>query len=95
MKLTLRPHLFWDVDFNALDEEKNKRLIIERVLSLGRLDEFKQILSYYGEDTIKSVVVNIGFLDDKTFEFAHSFFKIPKDKFKCYIKKQSGLVHWR
>ena len=87
MILNLRPHLFWDVDFNTLNEEKNIRLIIERVLNRGTIDEFKQILSYYGEEKIKSVVVNIGSLDLKTLEFAHTFFHIPKEKFKCYTKK--------
>ena len=94
MELTLRPHLFWDVDFEKLDPDKSKRLIIERVLSLGRLNEFYQVLSYYGEDTIKKIIVNTGYLDEKTFEFAHSYFDIPKDQFQCYIKKQSGLTHW-
>ena len=93
MKLSLRPHLFWDVNFNSLDEEKNKKLIIERVLNCGTLDEFFQILSLYGEATIKSIVINIGSLDDKTLEFAHTFFNIPKEKFRCYIKKLSNLEH--
>jgi hypothetical protein len=89
MKFSLRPHLFWDIDLNSLDEEKNKRLIIERVLNRGTVDEFRQILSYYGDDTIKRVVVNIGTFDNKTLEFVHTFFHIPKEKFKCYTKKLS------
>jgi hypothetical protein len=93
MNLNLRPHLFWDVDFNALDEEKNKRLIIERVLNRGTIDEFKQILSYYGEENIKGIVVNIRALDNKTLEFVHSFFHIPKEKFKCYTTKLLNQEH--
>ena len=93
-KLNLRPELFWDVDFSKLDVGKSKRLIIDRVLSLGTLNEFKAILEVYGKDLIKDEVQNIGYFDDKTFEFIIDYFGIEKHKMKCYIKKRSGQVHW-
>ncbi len=93
-KLHLRPELFWDVDFSKLDVGKSKRLIIDRVLSLGTLNEFKAILEVYGKDLIKDEVQNIGYFDDKTFEFIIDYFDIEKHKMKCYIKKRSGQVHW-
>ena len=92
--LKLRPELFWDVEFNQLDEGKSKRLIIDRVLSLGTIKEFKAILQHYGEDVIKEEVQNIGYFDVKTLEFIVSYFGIEKSKMKCYIKKQSNRVHW-
>ena len=93
-KLNLRPELFWDVDFSKLDIGKSKRLIIDRVLSLGTVSEFKAILKAYGKDLIKNEVQNIGYFDDKTFEFIVDYFGIEKQKMKCYIKKRSGQVHW-
>jgi len=32
--------LFWDINFDHLDSEIHKRVIIERVLSFGNLQEF-------------------------------------------------------
>ena len=90
----LRPELFWDVDFSKLDIGKSKRLIIDRVLSLGTVSEFKAILKTYGKDLIKNEVQNIGYFDVKTFEFIVGYFGIEKHNMKCYIKKQSGKVHW-
>jgi len=93
-KLKLRPVLFWDVDFNKLDVGNSKRLIIERVLSLGTLDEFQSILAVYGRELIKNEVQNIGYFDRKTLEFIVSYFGIDKRKMKCYIKKRSNQAHW-
>ncbi len=92
--LNLRPELFWDVDSSKLDVEKNKRLIIDRVLSLGTLKEFKAILGVYGKAVIKNEVQNIGYFDVKTLEFIVSYFGIEKHKMKCYTKKQSNRAHW-
>lgn len=92
--LDLRPELFWDVDSSKLDVEKNKRLIIDRVLSLGTLKEFKTILWIYGKAVIKNEVQNIGYFDVKTLEFIVSYFGIEKRKMKCYTKKQLNRAHW-
>lgn len=70
----------------------NKRLIIERVFSLGNKVEFQSLLNFYGTDVIKSEIVNAGSLDKKTLNWASMFLHIPKNKFKCYIKKPSTTI---
>jgi hypothetical protein len=93
-KLPLRKELFWDVNFQKLDINTHKRLIIERVLSLGNLNEFFFLLSTYDRNTIKQVVKQAGNLDAKTIEFAASYFEINRTDIKCYTKKQSTHIHW-
>lgn len=78
---------FWDVDFEKLDYEKSKRLIIERVATLGNLEEFKMIMDLYGKQEIINVLTNINYLDPKTLNFFSVIFKIPKNHFKCYTRK--------
>ncbi len=92
--LKLRQTLFWDVDNKKLNNEQNSRLIIERVFTRGTVDEFKKVMQYYGVAEIKRSIVKIGFLDDKTLNFASHIFKIDKTKFLCYKKKQSTAIHW-
>lgn len=91
-QLTIRKELFWDI--KSPDENKNQRLIIERVSSLGNLDEFIEIINFYGKENVINELKKIGFLDPKTFQFVVSFFKIAKNQMKCYIKKQSPAQHW-
>lgn len=93
-KLPLRKELFWDIDVNHLDAGKNKRLIIDRVLSIGNLAELKIIIQYYGKETVTSEIKQIGYLDPKTLEFVVSYFGIRKEELKCYIKKLSARQYW-
>jgi transcriptional regulator with XRE-family HTH domain len=92
--LKLRRTLFWDTDNRKINFAKNSKLIIERVFTRGTVDEFKQVMQYYGTAEIKRTIVKIGFLDNKTLNFASQIFKIDKTKFLCYKKKQSTAIHW-
>jgi len=94
MKLQIRAELFWDVDQSNIDEEINRRLIIERVFSYGNIRELKILLEFYGLTVIRQEIKKIGYLDPKTFEFAITFLDLKKDEMKCYIKKQSQPQHW-
>jgi len=91
--LNIRSSLFWDVDPDILSEENNRTLIIERVLNLGNLEEWKEIVRYYGLETIKAEVVKAGDLFPKTVAFVESYLKIPKKELRCYIKKRLTLAY--
>ena len=67
---------------------------MERILLRGGWDEFKEMNRFYSEDEIKSSIIRIRYLDDKTLNFASNFYNIPKDQFQCFILKQSGLQLW-
>ena len=90
----LDPAYFWDVDLSRLDAEKSKRLIIERVVNLGNLDEIRFISEYWGDGEIKEIICNLNFLDPKTLNFVSLLFDIPKEKFKCYTRIQLTNQPW-
>jgi len=92
--LPIRKELFWDVDYTSLDEKSNKRLIIERVLTLGNLAEFKSIELWYSKRTIKTTISKIGYLDSKTIEFVVSYYGLSKEKITCCKKKLLIPIHW-
>jgi hypothetical protein len=60
---------FWDVAFEELSWEKNQRFIVERLLNYGGLKEIKWLLSYAGNQFIKSVVKNSRNLNPKTMNY--------------------------
>jgi len=76
-----------------MDEQKNRRIIIERVFSLGNLDEIKFIFKYYGTEIIKTEIVNAGSLDPKTLLFASEVLHIPKEQFRCYKRLQLTKIY--
>jgi hypothetical protein len=88
------PTLFWDIDFSRLDAEKSSRLIIERVFSLGTIDEIKTVIEYYGKDRIVNTLESLNYLDPKTLNFVSVLFDKPKNEFRCYIKRQCGPQLW-
>ncbi|WP_158605216.1 DUF6922 domain-containing protein [Hanamia caeni] len=86
--------LFWDVDFSSLDPEKNSRLIIERVFSLGTIDEIKVTIRYYGKNRVVNILENLAYLDPKTLNFVSLLFDKPKNEFRCYSKRLSSPQLW-
>lgn len=52
----LRPVLFWDTRFDLIDWEKHKRAVIRRVFERGNMAEKQEIIKYYGQHVIDSVL---------------------------------------
>ena len=90
----LNPQYFWDVDIRKLDSEKAKRFIIDRVFGLGKANEIKLVIEFYGSGTVADVLKNINYLDPKTLNFVSKLFNISLQSFKCYRRKQLTPPHW-
>jgi hypothetical protein len=85
---------FWDISPEFLDDQKSRKIIIERIMNLGNLEEIKSVRNYYGDEVIKDTIINLNYIDPKTLNFLSLLFDIPKNKFKCYTRKQSTAQHW-
>lgn len=85
--LKIRPFLLWDIDLKKFDYIENKRIVIERVCTLGDLNDFFEIARFYGMENIKEELLQSLELDKKTLNFFSQYFKIPEEKFKCYTRK--------
>jgi hypothetical protein len=86
--LKIRMELFWDLDKDRLSEETHRRIIIERVLNLGNLSEFREIVKFYGLEIIRKEISQAGDLDPKTVAFIESFLKVNKQELRCYSKQR-------
>lgn len=92
--MQLSKTLFWDVDYNKIDYEKNARYIIECVLTRGMLSDWFEIKAYYGLDRIKNETTRIRTLDKATLNFCSKYFDIPKEQFECYNIEPSIRQLW-
>ncbi len=92
--LRMRNVLFWDVDPGKLDPYDSRILIIERIITRGNLQEFRELINFYTSGELADAVVKIGYLDNRTLNFVSTYLNIPKKEFKCYTKKQSVQKHW-
>jgi antitoxin HigA-1 len=55
----MRPVLFWDMQPESMDWQKQKRQIIKRVLELGNEAEREEIIRYYGTEQVKDVMLSL------------------------------------
>ncbi len=73
----LSKSLFWDVDPEKLDWDKNKQLIIERTLQRGLTKEVESIFSIYMVSQIREAILKSKTLDKKTANYFSIKFNIP------------------
>jgi len=86
--------LFWDVDISQLDAQRNAQHIVEKVLFLGTLSDFRKTIDYYGKAKVKRMAKKIRFMDERQHHFCSIYFDIPLNQFKCYTTKQLNQTYW-
>jgi hypothetical protein len=94
MELQLRASLFWDVNVESIDLQQHRASVIERITTRGRLDEFREILNYYGWDIVKQTLLQTRCLDKVTLAFCSALFDLPISEFRCYKLAQLNPEHW-
>lgn len=92
--LGLSKTLFWDVDPYTVDAEKHAAFIVDRVLQMGTLEEFKAIIAYYGKKRIGTIATQLRYMDKIVLQFCITYFNIPKEKFRCFSQRQLHPTHW-
>jgi hypothetical protein len=95
MKMTkpiLAKRIFWDVDFEKIDYNKKCKFVIERTFERGDIEDIRQVRRFYGDDKVIETLTSAVYLMDETIDFCSGIFEIPKEKFRCYLLKQSNLT---
>jgi len=87
--MTLPNYLFWDIDLNSLDFNKNARFVIQRVIQKGSINNWETIKAFYGLEIIKNEILKIRDLDPLTLNFFSIYFGIQKKDFRCFTMQQS------
>ena len=91
-KPILDKRIFWDVDFDNIDYDKKWKTVIERIFDRGDINDIRQVRRYYGDEKVMEALTTAKYLFDETINFCSAIFEIPKEKFRCYILKQSNPV---
>jgi len=86
--------VFWDVDFETLDYEKDRRFIIDKVMNHGLWDDFVAVMRYYGKDVVRHEIVQVPYLKKEVLNFLCFYLELQPSDFKCYTKRQSQEPHW-
>ena len=80
MSFPFSRNLFWDVDIENIDLQKNSRYVIERAVTRGFTEDFYILLKIYSTHQIQEALRKSKELGAKTANFCSYFFNIPKSE---------------
>ena len=53
--------LFWDTNIDKIDWQKHKNFVINRVFERGNEEEINEIVSFYGEESVKEILPTLSY----------------------------------
>lgn len=74
-RISLPQHLLWEYDLSTFNYDKSYKIVIERVLERGNLDQWRSIFHYYGEKKILETINWSAQLDEREKSFSRLFLK--------------------
>jgi len=79
--------LFWDVDPQEVDFDRNRRWFVVRVLEYGLIEDWKSLLKLYSLEEIVMAAQTARTLEPKAFSFICFVSRSPKESFRCFTMK--------
>lgn len=80
--------LFWDCDKKNIDIKKMKEFIVERVIHMGKDEDFYALFNNYGGiENVKKIIKNLKYIDEHDIGFVCAVFEIKKEELKCLKKR--------
>ena len=76
----INPALLWEYDLTTFNYEKSYKIVIERILQMGNLQEWRNMVRYYTKDQIL-----------ETIEWSKQLEKRDKEFSKLFLT--SGFLH--
>ena len=69
----INPALLWEYDLDTFNYERSYKIVIERVLQLGNLEEWRNMVKFYTRDQILETIEWSAQLDKRDKEFSKFF----------------------
>lgn len=74
-KPDIRPGLLWEYDLETFQWDRSYKIVIERVVQRGWINEWKEVYKFYGPEKILETVEWSRQLDGRDKDFARLFLK--------------------
>jgi len=69
----INPALLWEYDLDTFNYEKSYKIVIERVLERGNLEEWREMVNLYSREQILETIEWSAQLEKRDKEFARFF----------------------
>jgi hypothetical protein len=92
---TIPKRLLWDMDLENFDLQKNKKLVVQRVIEDGLPEDYPTIFSLYGGiQKVRDIVKQIHhFRYPQDIAFVCIAFDLKKEELECYKRQQLRNQH--
>jgi hypothetical protein len=82
--------LFWDVDWANFDLQKNKKLVVLRVIEYGLPEDYHTLFNLYGGVSgVREIIKEIPhFRYPRDISFVCTAFNLKKEDLECYKRQQ-------
>jgi hypothetical protein len=87
-------HLLWDMNLTDFDWQKCRKIVVERVIERGNMEDFYTLFNMYGGvDGVRKIVKEIHGLEPRDIAFVCAVFDLKKEELGCYKRKQLREKH--
>ncbi len=87
--LSVSERLLWEYDMSRFDWNDMRRVVVQRVIERGTLEDFYAAIRLYGGiENFKAIIREIPILSDKNMNFVISVFHLKKEELKCSTFRQ-------
>jgi hypothetical protein len=69
----INPALLWEYDLETFDYKKSYKIVIERILQMGNLNEWRNMVNFYTKDQILETIEWSAQLDKRDKDFSKFF----------------------
>jgi hypothetical protein len=82
--------LLWDVDWNSFDVQKNKKIVVQRVIEYGLPEDYYAMFKLYGGISgVRNIVKEIPYFHyPQDISFICMAFNLKKEDLECYKRQQ-------
>jgi hypothetical protein len=88
-------HLLWDMDLKKFDWQKCRKIVVERVIERGDIEDFYTLFQMYGGvEGVREIIKEVHALNPRAMAFACAAFDLKMEDLKCYKLKRSPIIHW-
>jgi len=93
-KPNISRRVFWDIDFESLDFEKDRQFVIDKVVNYGLWEDFVALINYYGKEVVEKEIIKSPYLKKEVLNFLCFYFELKPTDFECYTQRQLMEPHW-
>jgi hypothetical protein len=89
-EISIPKRLLWDMDLGDFDLQKNKKIVVQRVIEDGLPEDYPLIFSLYGGiEGVRDIIKHIHhFRYAQDIAFVCIAFDLKKEELECYKRQQ-------